>query len=261
MERLRRINIILSTIGLLVFSSLLAYVQFAPDDFDRRTKDFAITKVETKLDETLLAAAKSETADKLQAFAGRISETLESRVAGLRDDLANGKDQIIADMLAAACALDCERREQAAIAVRAGFKGAIARYGFGIDRIQNMVVDEYKGTMNELRMDVSIFAAANTGAMLLALLIALFKGRATRHLLPITYALFGATLVATAWYIFGQDWVMTIVFNDYWGTGYGVFLAVLSAFMIDILANEARITTEIFNGIGAIFDAVPLSPC
>ncbi|MCG8440685.1 MAG: hypothetical protein MI723_02645, partial [Caulobacterales bacterium] len=95
-----------------------------------------------------------------------------------------------------------------------------------------------------------------------AFVLAVFRGRASRHLLPISMALTGATALAILWYAFGQDWVMTIVFNDYWGWAYAVVLMVLSAFMFDIALNRARLTSIVFNSVGNLVGtSLHLAPC
>jgi hypothetical protein len=45
----RAINLGLSSIGVAIFAALLLYVTLAPKDFDRRTRDFAIARVEGKV--------------------------------------------------------------------------------------------------------------------------------------------------------------------------------------------------------------------
>ncbi|MEO0883652.1 MAG: hypothetical protein AAFY34_13125 [Pseudomonadota bacterium] len=262
LNRIRQINLLLTLSGALVFAGLWAYVRFAPEDFDQRTRDFAISKIENKVDEGISDIAQSETVDRVSELAGRFSDSLQAKVDEYRFSLDQGIDVVIADILAAACRLDCERREQARQAVEATFESAIARYGFAIERVESLVVGEYDDVMNELRFDLGIFSGSNAIALLFALLLSIFRGRAAKHLLPIALTLTGGTLLMIYWYVFGQDWVMTIIFSDYWGWAYSWFLAILCALMIDIAANRARITSFLFNGIGNAFGSgFSFAPC
>ncbi len=258
----RTLNIVLSALGAAVFLALFAYIQLAPKDFDERTRTFAVSRVEAKFDETFSAAASSDTMDKISSIAGRFSEQLEERVEALRTSLDAGIAEFIADTLAAACRLDCERRAQAEQMVREYYESTIARYGVALDRVQSLIVGEYDDVMSELRGDLKIFAGSSFVALFFALLLALFRGEAARHLIPISIALSVSTGVAVYWYIFGQDWVMTVIFSDYWGWAYAIVLGALSTMMVDIAANRARVTSHVLNTFGSAFGhGLSFSPC
>lgn len=258
----RTINLVLSGFGAAVFAALFLYLVFAPGDFDQRTRDFAIAKVEGRIDETMSAVAHSDTADGLSSLAGRFSERLEQRIETFRDGLDAGMDEFIADVLAATCELDCERREEARAAVHDVFETSIARYGAALDRIESLIVGEYQTVMDELRTDLKVFSGSNFLALFFALGLSVFRGKASAHILPIAVALTTATCLAIVWYAFGQDWVMTIIFSNYWGWAYAIILAVLSVLMIDIAANKARVTSVLFNMVGnALGGGVSFSPC
>jgi hypothetical protein len=256
----RAINLGLSALGAAVFAALLFYVVLAPADFDQKTRDFALDQVEGRVDRTLSDISRSEAADRLSELAGALSDRLEQRIEQMRGALDAGLDAFIADVLAAACELDCERRDEAQQAVRDFFESTIARYGVALDRLQDIIVGEYQEIMDELRSDLTIFAASNLVALAFALVLAVFRGKAAAHLLPVSLALTGATVLAILWYALGQDWVMTIVFDDYWGAAYAAVLAVLALLMIDIAANRARVMTVLLNALGGA-GGWSFSPC
>ena len=212
---------------------------------------------------TSLAASRNrKTADKVSAFAGRFSERLEAQIENLRASLDAGVDQFIADILASACKLDCERREAAQLAVRSYFEATIERYGVALDRIENMVTGEYDAVMGELRGDLKIFSGSNAVLLAFAFLLAIFRGKAARHLVPISIALTGLTAMMIYWYIFGQDWVMAVIFSNYWGWTYATLLGVFSVLLIDIAAFKARITSAVLNVLGNVFSSgVSFTPC
>lgn len=260
-QRTRLLNLIFTGIGCAIFVALLAYVQLAPDDFDNRTREFAISKVEQKVDSQFSSVANSDTAEKISEMAGRFSDRLERRVDNIRGSLDAGLDVFIADVLAAACELDCERRAEAEAAVREYFEEKIERYGVALDRVEDVIRGEYEYVMQELRRDLSIFSLSNAIVLAVAFLLAVFRGPAARHLLPVSYVLIVSTVMVSIWYIFGQDWVMTLIYNDYWGWGYSILLGFISLLLLDIAINSARVTTEIFNLVINTIGQVPLTPC
>lgn len=258
----RLVNLCLTFIGMVTFAGLFAYISLAPGDFDQRTRDFAISKVQDKVDDQLGGIANSDFANKASDFAGRVSDRLKARVDDARNSLDSGMDTFIADVLAAACKLDCERRKQAETAIREFYESSILRNSKALDRLKGLIEGEYDNIMDELRADLKIFSGSTAIAFALAFGLALFRGRAAAHLLPISIVLTLSTLIAIAWYALGQDWIMTVLYSDYWGWGYAGLIAGLVVLMIDIGVNGARITSAVFNAIGnAIGSSFSFLPC
>lgn len=71
-----------------------------------------------------------------------------------------------------------------------------------------------------------------------------------------------STLVSVSIYVFGQDWFYTILYNDYMGFTYLVYIAVIFSVLSDIAFNRARVVTEILNGVANTLGyALSLVPC
>jgi len=261
LAKLRIANLVITAFGAGVFAALLAYVSLASEDFDRRTREFAIGLVQSRTETTLREIAHSDRTESIAAFAGVFSKRLENDIKEFQESIDAGVPQLIADMLAAACRLDCDRKEAAEQSIMRIYGAVIDRYGTALERARLLVINEYDRAMAELRGDLQIFAGSTLVAFLGALALAIFKGRAAAHLIPISIALSLATALAVLWYVFGQDWVMTVIFSDYWGWSYAAIIATIWTLLADIAVNKARITTSILNGVGDIFGSIPLSPC
>lgn len=258
---IRRVNVVLTAVGAAAFIAFFLYITVAPKDFDQRTRSFAITKVKARVDDQFSKIAQSKVANKATEFAGNFSERLEREIQVLRNSLDAGVAKFIADVLAAACKLDCERRDEAEKAVTAFYESTIARHGFALNRMRHLIEGEYDATMEELRDDLKIFSGSSFIALVFAFLLSVFRGNAAAHLLPFSIALSIATLIAVIWYVFGQDWVMTMIFSTYWGWAYPIVLSVIAVFLVDIAVNRARITTTVLNvignGLGGLFQLIP----
>jgi hypothetical protein len=111
--------------------------------------------------------------------------------------------------------------------------------------------------MRELR----IFTASNAIAFALLVVIMLFRRAATLQLFLVAVVLVGAVGVTGGLYIFNQNWLHTIVFSDYVGMAYAVYLAGVSLLFADVVFNRARATTRIvnliFQSLGSAATAVP----
>jgi len=68
-----------------------------------------------------------------------------------------------------------------------------------------------------------------------------------------------STVVSSYFYIFKQNWFYTVIYNDFVGYAYLMYLGLIFFFLCDIIFNKARIITEIvnmiLNGIGSTLTA------
>ena len=71
-----------------------------------------------------------------------------------------------------------------------------------------------------------------------------------------------STLICSFFYVFEQNWLLTIIYDDYLGFAYLGYLGVVFLFLCDIVLNYARITSAIINAIlNIIGSAAYVSPC
>ena len=124
-----------------------------------------------------------------------------------------------------------------------------------------MVENHYHQTLAAVRADVQLFLISNLFLLCFALVLSIFKARAALHLLPVSVSLTMATVLAASWYVFGQNWLLTILYGDYWGWGYLGLVGGMFLLLCDIALNKARISTGIVNTIGSAFNIVPIVPC
>ena len=249
-------------IGVAVFALLLAYINFAPDEFGDHIKDVVVSKtsvqVSQALSETGITVGGAENAPVGQS----VADGIQSRMDEIQRGLDGGLDRVVADVLAAACKLDCSRREQAAAAVRSYMEGSIIRLGRASDKIEQLVLGKYETVIGELHTELNIFAGSSAALLAMSFLLSLFKEGAARHLLPIAVTLTLSTALMSVWYVLGQNWVMIVIFSDYWGWGYPLMQGFLAVLLLDIGVNAGRITTRLFNLIlDAIGSSMQLVPC
>jgi hypothetical protein len=258
----RKANLVLSMLGAITFAILFLYMTLSPRDFDRRVNNFAVARVQERVDHDLNMLAQSRVIQNASRLAGAFSKDLQQRVDQFRAAPREGLNRFIRDVLAAECLQDCERRQQARNAADSFYKRVLARYGVALDRLQKMAAGHYQDVMEQLRHDLRIFAGSSFLAFVFAVGLSLLRGQAARHLLPVSMALTTATILAIIWYVFGQDWVIAVIFNDYWGWAYAAVICTLTGLMLDIALNKARITSLGLNAIGnAIGKSFAFMPC
>lgn len=113
-----------------------------------------------------------------------------------------------------------------------------------------------------LLREVRIFTAANALVFLLLFATTYARRRAGLQLLLPAVVLAGAAVLVAGLYLFGQDWLHTIVFSDYTGLTYFAYLGAAMLFLADVAFNRARVSTTIVNAsFQAAGVALSAAPC
>lgn len=262
MTVLRVVNLVFSGIGFGLFFTLLIVLTQNPDRFNEYIKDIAVAEVSDRFHDFALQEGQGEKLEQIKSWATQLSDRFDVQIADTRAALESGVDEFVANVLIAHCRLDCEQAEQARVFVEGLYKSRLASLEAGKERIEQAINDEFSSVLSELRADVSLFSGANSTLFLAAFLLALFKGRASVHLLPVSLSLIAATAVASSLYLFQQDWLQTVLFNSYWGGSYLFLVGILACALIDIALNKGRITTQVLNFIlNAVGSAASVLPC
>ena len=75
------------------------------------------------------------------------------------------------------------------------------------------------------------------------------------------FVLVGAVGITGGMYLFSQNWLHTIIFGQYIGFAYSLYLAAVALLLTDVAFNRARVTTQIVNSalnlVGTAASAVP----
>lgn len=239
----RGINIALCLAGVLAFGSALLYLQTSSRDFEARAQAFIIDEIDTAL------APDSAMSKLAQLGDGNGISLPADRVDALQTNLAAAKRNFISLAVEMLCVQDCRAREILETELLKAYENIETRLKPGFDALRAIVEAKYHAVLGELRRDITIFLGANLIVLSLGLILALVKGRAARHLAPVSILMTITTVLTSTWYVFGQNWVLTIVYADYWGWSYLTFLTVVFLLLADIGLNRARVISRILNAI------------
>ena len=251
----------LRVIGLcgLIFFALLFYLTYGvPTVVEESAKNFVKHQIEKEIKEKYHAAAESSVAEN----AIKIAEKLGFEEESIRQDLENQLPEKIASVLASMCGYDCEKKKAMTQSITNGMLDRIASIQVGNFNLEQIIKDKYVDIVTSLKRDLRIFLGSNAVVFTVLVLISLLKPNATAHLFIPGILLLISTVASCAIYIFGQDWFYTIIYNDYMGFAYSGYIAVIFAFLMDVVFNRGRVTTEIINGLlNAIGSALSVAPC
>jgi hypothetical protein len=247
----RAMTVGLCLLGVVVFGTLLAIVQSSPRGFEARAQAFIIREIEEQVGATLESLP-------LQSLTNRFSDQVRTP----KREFDAAVSRFITTMVGAMCRLDCTQRAQLEAALEQIYQRQLATLNIGLDKLRSIVEGRYRETLTQLHRDVVIFLSVNLLVMGAALMVALIRGAAARHLLPFAAVLTVSTVIAACWYVFGRNWLWTIIYADYVGWAYLGVLAVLFIFLADVALNRARATSEVLNIVAqSLGSGTSWSPC
>lgn len=252
---------IFGLVGVGLFATFFYFTYSIPGYVEEVGKDFIKSQIQTKTNERIDDLKLNHGDGKLAKLAGKLYEKNQQKIDALKGQLKNKSHERLAVIIAEMRNLDCECRRVYAEKIKQGYESQLSLLENANERLQDFMKTKYMEVATELKRDVRIFTGSNTLIFLALLLISFLKPRAINHLFLPGVLLIVATLVCSFFYIFEQNWLFNIIYNDYLGYSYLGYVGIVVLFLCDIVFNSARITTEIinamFSAIGSVFEVAP----
>ena len=253
---------VVGLVGFAIFATFFSFTYSVPGWVEEFAADFIEREVSRRIDRSIddFEVAPGDSA--LSKLAGALYAENQKRVEGMKESLKANVHERMADALAEIRDLDCECRAKYAQILEEGFEFNLAPLQVANDRLMDFIQSNYMTVVAELKRDIRIFTGSNAGVFLLLLLVSFLKPGAITHLFLPGALLFVATIVCSYFYVFQQNWLLTIIYSDYLGFMYMVYLILVFLFLCDIVFNKGRVTTNIINGfMNAIGSAATVVPC
>ncbi len=249
----RAFILIVATVGTLLFGSLFVLSIASPISIERWARTAIEHEVEKRAGEDLHALSETSLVRRAKAVIEKNKrDSAFDRI--LFAVLHNEVEHVVARMQDVSC--ECRKRVLKFIDETAGEN--IRRLGSINAHLTNLIESKYAQVSQSLIREVRIFSAANALVFVTLGLVTLLRRDSRRSLLAPTFVLLASASVVGYFYLFRQDWMQTILFNDYVGMWYFGYLGIAMAFLADIVLNKGRVTA-IF--ISMFAGAAPVSPC
>jgi hypothetical protein len=253
---------IIGAAGIGIFATFFAFTYSIPGWVENFAADFIESEVTEEVDSRIDGFEVSAGDGVVSRVAAALYQQNEREIARLKDALKVEAHERMATAMAQIRNLDCECREKYAQLFESGFQFDLVLLQAANDRIVDFIQMTYMQVSSELKRDIRVFTGINAGIFLLLLVVSFAKPQAIGQLFVPGVLLALATVVCVYFYIFEQNWLLTIIYGDYLGFLYLPYLGVVFLALCDIVLNRARITTRIANAIlEAIGSAASLSPC
>jgi len=240
--------------GLAFFLTFLS-----PIYYERAARSFLEYKIEQKIKNRVGFNSDG----KVATFAKKLLEKNQQRINDLKERflpvLRARIASIVADMQTHNC--ECRQRMLQGLAVVSTLASTldIAFLEKSEPQLRNLIEGQYGEIVSSLLRDLRIFTASNLVAFAALLLLSFVKSGYVRQLFLPGLLLAVASIITSVIYIFGQNWFFTILYNDFVGMAYIVWLVLVYGFLCDIALFKARITSSIVDLFVSSIDVA--SPC
>jgi hypothetical protein len=253
---------LVGVVGTAVFATFFAFTYSIPGWVEVFAADFIEAEMTQEIDSRIDNFEISAGDSAVSQLAAALYQQNQREIEKLKDALKAGVHEQMATVLAQIRDLDCECREKYAQLFESGFQFDIALLQVANDRIVDFIQMTYMRISSELKRDIRVFTGTNAGVFLLLLLVSFSKPQAIAQLFVPGVLLTLATAISAYFYLFEQNWLLTIIYGDYLGFLYLAYLGVVFLALCDIVLNRARVTTRIANAVlDAVGSAVTLTPC
>lgn len=258
MRAIRTVLLALSALGSLAFGFLFVASWVDPGYVERTAGEIVRYQVEKKVGEKVEALD----AKFLAGQAGVLAKAYRDEIGQIQRQLREGLPEQIAAVIADMRDLDCDCRQKVEKSLREGFEGQMAIAAQAKERLSALIRTQYLATAEKLTREFRIFTGSNALVFILLGVATLARRQAGVHLLPAAVVLLAASALTGYGYLFGQNWLHTLLFNDYVGWAFVGYLAVVFGFLCDLLFNRARVTAKLLNGVFNILSAgIEVLPC
>jgi hypothetical protein len=255
---MRRAVLALGLIGALLFGGLAALSWLDPLRVESAARELLRIEVERRVGKKIDALSDSRIAGLARRALEKTSVDLERAQQDLRAQIPRRVADAIADFLKA----DCECRQRLRAQQEQAQSDHINSLAQAQGKLQGWIESAYAHVAQSLLRELRIFGLSNAAAFALLALVTLARRRATLQLALPALVLLGAVAITGGLYLFNQNWLHTIVFNDYVGWAYAGYLCGVALLLSDIAFNRARVCTEIVgSALDAVGSGITITPC
>jgi hypothetical protein len=235
--------------GAALFAFFFALTYHTPEWVEDFAASYIEGEVADKVNATIDAWDAPQGDDALSRYAAQLMKQNEARIAELKDSLKGEARARLASCIAEIRVLTVEQRARLQAWLEDGAKLKIGSLQFENTRLVAIIQSGYLGVVSDLKRDIRIFTASNAIAFLLLVMVSFLKPEYTRALFVPGVLLAISTAVCACLYVFGQNWLLTLIQGSYLGFAYAAWLGVAFLFLCDIWLNRARVTVRLLESL------------
>lgn len=253
MERAGAIMLIaVQGLGILISAALLAVTFADRAEVERQLQAFAIAQVEE-------AALEAWDAAGTQFEAGGRAErigALASRFGLKADEVMAERDRIVPALMTHAlsdrCGENCGLAAVSAFALDNALVERAAQLRLGQQTAEEFIVARYEASIAGLIADLRRFALVNLIVLTLMAALVIWRDVLNWRFAAFSTLMTGYVAYAAHGYVFGQNWALTILFQDWTGPVYQGTMIFIACLLADWLFLRGIITRTVVNGLASM---------
>jgi len=253
----RSFVLLLGVVGAILFGGVFVTSFVNPLLIERAAREVVRIEIERRVGEKIDSLSSSQVGALAKRSLERTGVDLERTQKAIREDIPGAVANVIADMLNA----NCECRKRLVMHAQALETARLESLIQVRQRLTELIESEYASVTSSLMRELRVFSASNAVAFALLVVVALVRRKATLQLALPALVLIGAVTLTGSLYLFNQNWLHTVVFGEYVGLAYVVYLIGVALLLADLVFNRARVTTRIVNlvlsSVGSVTQVLP----
>jgi hypothetical protein len=235
--------------GAIVFGLAFAVTFLSPIHVERAARGFIQGRMEAQLARASQGAAETRSGRAAKALAERHSE----EIGALKERMAVGANAHVAAVIGRMQDPNCDCRKRMLQALDAATESRISTLERAEPQLRRILEGRYGRIVTDLLRDLRIFTGTNLFAFLMLLGLSIAKPGHVRQLFVPGILLGTSAIIASGFYLFGQNWFFTLLYGDFVGWAYAIWLLLVFGLLCDIALFKARITTRIVNVLQSAF--------
>jgi hypothetical protein len=240
---LRGLVLVFAVLGCSVFGLAFLLSVLSPGVVEQTAKAMIRYQVEQEVHEKVSALDRRFLVNKAEVFSSKLGVHRLQIQALIEAQLPARLASTIAEMQN----LDCECRRNVESSVQLSLDGLMKSELAMQERLTVLIRSKYMEVSAHLLREFRIFSGVNAVVFALLMLVVLMKRQADVHLIPVALVLLAAIVATVYLYLFKQNWLHSMVFDEYVGLAYAAYLMGVFALLADIFLNRARLTAEMLN--------------
>jgi len=254
------INNIIKTfliLGTIAYGVAFFYSLTSTQSIEKNARSFVKEQISKKTHEKIDNLDSKYKDNKLVKLSAKIFKQKAIQLKLYKEALKSKIDEKLASVMVKMKNFDCECRKKYTKYFNGIITAKIANLESAKKKLEEFMTHKYMFVVENVIKDLRIFLGSSFFVLLLMTGLLLLKPQATTEVNLLAGTMLVSTATSSYLYIFNQNWFYTIIYNDFVGYFYLLYLGIIFLFLCDIIFNKSRVTDVIINGISS----APASVC
>lgn len=248
----------ISIFGILLFGTLFTITLINPIKIEHTLKPFIVKKLKLEINKKIDSININKT-NKVNKFIKKLSKnflaTTNMKLNKLKEKLKLFALNNISNDISELNDEKCKCRELWTNRISEFIKFKIITIEKAKKRLSNFTKAKYMDIVNELIMDIRIFAGVNSLVLIFIFFLLFIKKNSEKVLIIPSVLMFISVIVCSYFYLFEQNWFYSVLFNDYIGFSYILYLFVIFLLLCDITFNDSKLIKKLLEIFSNLFSS------